>query len=180
MTAPLTPGDAGTLINPGALAWIAALTPPDAATLSTETIAEIEAALGRPLAGLMGYTPGPGSLNDVAFRLIGPHAGDVTLPKLALLTKAYAEAGVEAPAGNGKDLSDLMDAFNGVEFGSAMEQNLTAYGIVMAMAQLDMDVAIVLADGRAGAGFMWDEIRANLRSNAGLLPLGDLPFEIPT
>ena len=73
-----------------------------------------------------------------------------------------------------------MDAFNGVEFGSAMEQNLTAYGIVMAMAQLDMDVAIVLADGRAGAGFMWDEIRANLRSNAGLLPLGDLPFEILT
>jgi len=179
MTASTT-GQPGTLITPLTIAAIAALVPADASTLRPATIAAIETELGRPLLGLMGYEPGPGSLNEVAFRLIGVHSRDVTLSKLALLQQAYAEAGFVVPPSNGKDLSDLMDAFEGVQFDSILEYNLTAYGIAMALQQMDMDVANVLADGRSGAGFMWDEIRANLRSNAGLPPIEPLPFEIPT
>lgn len=175
-----TPGEAGTLINPGALAHLASLTPPDASALSAVTQAQLVAALGYQLADLMGYAPGPGSLNTVTFRMIGPHAPDVTMERIQLLQRAYTEAGFEVPTGNGKDLSDLMDAFDGVEFDSAMEQNLTAYGIQMALKVLDLDVAKVLSDGRMGAGFYWDEIRTDLRFNAGLPPLGALPFEIPT
>ena len=178
MTAP-TAAEPGSLITPLTLAQVAALTPPDAASLSQETQALLVAALGYQFADLMGYVPGPGSLNTVTFRMIGPHAPDVTMARIALLQRAYAEAGFAVPMSNGKDLSDLMDAFNGVEFESVMEHNLTAYGIQMALSQLDLDVAKVLADGRMGAGFFWDEIRTDLRFNAGLPPLGELPFEIP-
>jgi hypothetical protein len=178
MTAP-TAAEPGSLITPLTLAAIAALTPADASSLTEATQALLVAALGYQLSDLMGYESGPGSLNTVAFRMIGPHAPDVTMERITLLQRAYAEAGFVVPPANGKDLSDLMDAFNGVEFESVLEYNLTSYGIVMALSVLDMDVAKVLADGRAGAGFFWDEIRTDLRFNAGLPPLGELPFEIP-
>ena len=169
-------GTAGALITPLTIAAIGTLDPPNALALSAPTRAALEATLGRPFSDLMGYTPGPGSLNTVTFRIIGVHGGDVTLEKLALLTQAYNEAGVLIPPSNGKDLSDLMDAFDGVPFGSDMEHNLTAYGIMLALSQMDIDTAVVLADGRAGAGMIWDEVRAQLRFNAGLPPITQPDF----
>jgi hypothetical protein len=41
---------------------------------------------------------------------------------------------------------------------------------------MDIDTAVVLADGRAGAGMIWDEVRAQLRFNAGLPPITQPDF----
>ena len=69
---------------------------------------------------------------------------------------------VTPPSESYTALLALMDHFEGVEFGSKAEANLTAYSIAAALKGGDQGATLNFADGREGAGIGWDLTRQGL------------------
>jgi len=93
-------------------------------------------------------------------------------------SEAAAAALFEQKLGERLAMVDLLDqVLKGLGISEhVMIEPITADSIMigqktMALQQIDIDTANVLADGRAGAGMIWDEARAQLRSTAGLPPI---------
>jgi len=110
-------------------------------------------------------------LNGAAFSMLSEGRGQMPEEHVQTLITAYKEAGFDPPAGaTNTELLHYMDSFNGVEFGSQAEANRTSYGIAYALKAGNQNVALTLADGRAGAGIGWDLQRQELGADLSAEP----------
>jgi len=139
-----------------------------AATFSADTTAKLDAmaeAHGVKGGWQNGLQASYEGLNGAAFSQLSQGRAQVPQANVDTLIQAYKEAGFNPPAASKADLLALMDHFEGVEFGSKAEANLTAYSIAAALKGGDQGAALNFADGREGAGIGWDLTRQELLGN---------------